>query len=508
MLNSSAGEAINLAFKMSEQKVTAGLIKPKFKVANAYWGKVDDSGMFPKNSGTTIKGIRLGRIGVSNEHGWDNVSDSLCETNLCADNVPEVLHNGFDEYYFSIIRRSIRTDWLCINALALREMPAEELQHFEAGIRDAARYLWDEVYRSRYIDFSQNKMLCLIDQAVLDGAVDNQVLTKSCVPDIRSEGFIFERRLKDDGTEGEMDERYIRVNCPASQINRISEMSLDLLDEAAQYLEYEDENMPFLSEGVDLFDVVLAHNKMDTRFAENEDSQMGGAHSLGGYDSQLLKRTLGTKRVWRNRYSTRYDQHAMRFYPDTDYNTNTLPSAGAYSPINPTTWPRFKRVFAYIPVQAGVAGIKYVFNPAYRYAPFGISTIFTPKVIKGLQFPDINGVGGAKKAGIGTQLGYAGTATWVNPDWESNVNREFGFWKLRFGIGIKPSRPEFGYAYLHRIDHRIALSGITCGITPAPGESEVSPYCGPNTGGSIGDPEYISVDGGFNGSIQTFGGYV
>lgn len=504
----SYGGNLNLAFKTAEQKVTKGLIKPKFKVANAYWGKIDDSGSFPKHSGTTIKGVRLGRIGVSNEHGWESVSDSLCETDLCADNVPEVLHNGYDEYYFSIIRRQIRTDWICINSLALREMPEDELRHFESGIRDASRYLWDEVYRSRYTDFCQNKMLVLIDQAVLDSEETDDCLVKACTPDIRTEGYIFERRLKTDGTEGEMDERYIRVNVPLSQINRVAELTVDLLDEAAQYLEYEDENMPFLADGIDLFDVVLAHPKMAIRMMEHENAQMDGAMNFGGYEASKLKRKLGTKHVFRQMYSTRYDQHAMRFYPDNDFNTNDLPNAGAYSPLNPQTWPRFKRVFAYIPIKAGTAGIKYVFNPAYRHAPFGISNIFTPMVCKGLQFPDIQGVGGAQKTGLGKTLGYAGTAEWVNPDWPDNVNREFGFWKLRFGIGIKPSRPEFGYSYFHRIDHRIAISTIKCGLLPAPCENEVSPYCGPNTGGEVGDPNFIDVANGFNAGVQSFGGYV
>jgi hypothetical protein len=309
-----------------------------------------------------------------------------------------------------------------------------------------------------------------------------------CAPDLRNEGWIFERRRNNDGSFGEIDERYIRVNVAAADIPRISELTLDMLDEAAMELEYDDETKPAISDGIDLFDVMLAHNKMGVRFGETENQQMDQAMSYGGMDASMLKRKLGTKRVFRDMYSVRYDLYAVRLYPDTEYNTNVLPNFGAYNPNNPQTWARFKRVFPYIPKEIqtrtdsvggapGGAGIKYVKNQNYIKAPFGISAIFSRNVIQGLSFPETNGYGSAQKMKPGTTLGYAGTAEWMNPDWECNENREFGFWKMRYGFGVKPLRPEFGWNWFHRIDHRVAMVGNSCPVPNAPCEEEVSPYC-------------------------------
>ena len=96
------------------------------------------------------------------------------------------------------------------------------------------------------------------------------------------------------------------------------------------------------------------------------------------YDAAQLKKTLGTKRVFRDRYSARYDSYAPRFYPDVAYNTNVLPNAGAYSPLNPATWPRFVRVLPQVKVRNPNGTTRYVVNPDYITAPFALSTIFTP----------------------------------------------------------------------------------------------------------------------------------
>jgi hypothetical protein len=493
-MTKACGE-LNLIFKQSEQKVSSGLIKLRNRQFNAYWGRVDDSGTFPKNSGTQIKGLRLPRIGISNEHGWETIEDSLCSTNACAEKCPEVIHNGFEEYFYSIVRRCIRTDWLCLNSLIFREMPDEEIAHFEQGMREATRYVWDEAYRTRYNHMAGNKIVGLVDAADLEGdTCDCHVL--KCAPDLRCDGWMFERRRTAAGEFGEIDERYIRVNVSAAEISRISELTLDMLDEAAQELEYDDESMPAIQDGIDLFDVVLAHNKMGVRFAETENQQMDQAMSYGGFKADMLKRKLGTKRVFRDMYSVRYDLFSMRFYPDADYNANELPEFGAYNPNNPQTWARFKRVFAYIPQAIttrtdgpggapGGAGIKYVKNQNFLKAPFGISCIFSKSVISGLQFPENNGYGSAQKKAPGTTLGYAGSATWMNPDWECNENREFGFWKMRYGFGVKPKRTEFGWNWFHRIDHRIAMVGNCCAINGPECEAEVSPYCYSGMGGEF-----------------------
>jgi hypothetical protein len=335
---------------------------------------------------------------------------------------------------------------------------------------------------------SGNKIVGLVDAADLESEDTCNLYKNKCAPDLRCDGWMFERRKRADGSFGEIDERYVRVNVSAAQIPLISELTLDMLDEASQELEYDDESRPAIQDGIDLFDVVLAHIKMGTRWGEIENQQTANAMAYGGLSAELLKRKLGTKRVFRDTYSVRYDMHAMRFFPDTEYNTTILPEFGAYNANNPQTWARFKRVFAFIPQMIttrtdcvggapGGAGIKYVKNQNYLKAPFGVSAIFSKSVIKGMQFPSNNGYGSAKKMAPGTELGYAGNAVWINPPWECNENREYGFWKMRYGFGVKPMRTEFGWNWFHRIDHQIAMMANCCPLIDPICEEEVSPYC-------------------------------
>jgi len=308
---------------------------------------------------------------------------------------------------------------------------------------------------------------------------------KSCAPDLKDQGFLFERRPTEDGSIGEMDENYLRVNVDPSALGDISELTLDMLDVANERLSYEEEAYFSGADGkIGLLNVVLAHSKMGSRLAQTEDVDMSNAISQSGYKAETLRKVLNTKLIFRETYSVTYDPHSMRFYPDDDFNDNVLPTFGQYNPLNPQTWPRLKRVFAYRPVLAGTAGIKYVFNDAFRLAPFGISTILTPRVIESQSFPDVQGVGSARKKG---NLGYAGTAEWMNPDWPCNEDREMGFWKMRYGVAIKPWLIEEGYSFLHRIDQRIRLIKNGCPLPSVACDTDVSAYCYAGTGGSTAD---------------------
>lgn len=465
-------EQLNTLFKESEQQVSKSLITKKFKVANAYWGKVPTGGMFPKNSGVSIRKNRLSAIGFGHmDVGWTPIEDTLCVTELCDE--PDLDHlpqGGYESIYFGPERFGLDSDWICLESLPYREMPEKEIAKLEDHMHRSSQYYWEEYLRSRYIDMCENKIVALVPSTYLtDDTCDP--FAKGCNFDVRTGGFVWERR-----TNGQVDERYVRVNVPPGQIARISELSLDMLDMFTQELEYEDTNMPFISEGFPLFDIVLGNNKMNIRFGEVENSLMDKASSYGGFDPQILMRTMGTKRVWRDRYSTRFDNFSARFYPDTEFNTNTLPDSGPYNPANYLTWPRFKRVFPTI-MQAitNGAGIKHVKNPAYIYAPFVISTVFTPMVMNILTLPDAQSFGSAK---IGERnKNYAGTAVWNNPDWKCNKDRNKGYWRMRFGASIEPNYPEYGYAVFHRVDHRITLYTPDCSIPEAPCVNELSPFC-------------------------------
>lgn len=474
-------EEIDAIFRLSEQVVSRKLIKKRTNVENAYWGRVKDDGQFPLHSGTSIKGIRLGRIHVDNQHGWYSVQQgTYSTTRMCEQKVPEVIQHGFDEYFYSPMERQIRTDWICIKELAVRDMPADEINHLENGLQDAARYVWDETYRSRYSYFCDNKIIGLVPDSFIGEAGTCDESPKTCNANIVEDAFIFETRVNDDGSAGEIDERYIRVRVNPTKIGNISELSLDMLDIAAETLEYDSENFFGAEAGIGMLDVVLAHKKMGTRMAEVENLDMDHAMSRGFQVAKLVRK-LGTKLVFRDNYSVRYDLHAMRFYPDDAFNA----TLAAYDENSPATWPRFKRVFAYVPVAANVAGVKYVTNPYYRVAPFGISVIYTPRVMMSQAFPDTDGVGMAQKAG--TRLGYAGSVKWKNPDWPCNEDREMGYYKMRFGVAIKPWMTEEGWSFFHRIDHRIRLVPNCCDLPTTPCDEDVLAYSYAGMGGSEQD---------------------
>lgn len=470
------------AFKAAEVVISRDLIKKKYKFpANAYWGRVPDGGSFPRNSGTSIKKIRLTRIGYGGmDVGWQSITDDGCNTNLCAQQERDTLYRGWDQSTYTIERFGIKTDDICLAVLPFREMPEEELAHFEEHLRKAGQYFWNEYARSRQIHIGENKFVCLVPESAVDSDGCCNLLTKVCVPDVRTEGFVFWRRNTGAAStptgDGPIDERYVSVNVHPDKLAQISELTCDLLDIAAQRMEMEDENIPFSSDGNHLLDVVLGHSRVGTRLSYLEDEQMNNVNVYGGRVQDLLRR-LGTKKVFRDTYSVRYDNSAPRFYPDSDYNNNTLPDFGAYNPANPETWPRFKRVFPYVPQFNTNGTIKYVVNPAYINAPFCVHVVFTPLVYRIQGWPDTASVGSAK---IGeTARKYAGQVTWINEyDKTCNPRRETGHWELDFGAAAEPHLPENGYSYFCRVDHSISVSLSQCSIPNAPCEDYgIAPYC-------------------------------
>jgi len=480
---------LNTIFKKAEQKVSKRLIKKRTRPSNIYWGKIKDDGTFPMHSGTSIKGVRLGRIHVENDLGWSGIDGgTYCSTDACVPKVPEVIRTGFEEYYWSLALKEIRTDWICLKELVFREMPEEEMAHLEQGLQDATRYVWEEFYRSRYNHMCGHHLVSVVDAADIVSPGAGDVLTHKCFPDIRDGAWIFEYRQRK-GADDEIDENHIRVNINPADIGLVSELTLDLLDEATTSLVYEDEAYFAGEAGIDLLDVVLCETKMGIRMAEQENTLVANAMSYGSFDAQQLKRRLGTKKVFRDQYSVRYDPYGMRWYPDTEFNELTLSEAGAYNPNNPQTWPRFVRSHPYVPVYAGTAGIKFIVNPDYKHAPFGISTILTPRVIESQGFPDKLTYGKAKSL---DGAGYSGTVEWRNPDWKENENRDKGYFKMRFGAAIKPFKIEEGYSWFHRIDHRVALKGNPCSIPLAPCNEEVLPYCTPGVGPDGDLPESLT----------------
>lgn len=466
-------EMIDTLFVESEQAVTKGLIKKKIVQKNAYYGKIPDEGSFPLHSGTRIRGWRLGRIGVPDDrNGWRPVEDELCSTNACSFE-PEVIGHGSSDYFFSLVQRDLRTDWLCIDSLALRAIPEEELMHLEDGLRNAARYVHEEFRRSRYLLFGANKLVAILPDSGDWG--DNNEVVSCDGSEMLNAGYVFEYRAN-----GEMDESHVRVCCAPADLGNIGTLTLDMLDYASERLEYEDD--AYL-DNTGLFDVLLPSRTLAVQLAQQEAQDMGTTDVSGGVNIMDLRREFGTDRVIRN-YSLRSDIHAMRFYPDNAANTAMTEEQGyAFDASDPSTWARLVRVYPYKPKKAKIAGIEYVTNPAYLKAPFGITTIRHNRVMSVMSFPPLTGVGPAKKEQMGG-LGYDGVAVWQNPDWECNVNRDKGFWKMRFRLAAKQNREEEGYSWLTRIGPKLILRGNLCELPSAPCEEDITPYCFEGMGGS------------------------
>lgn len=468
-------------FKDSEQKISSDLVKKKYKLANAWWGRVPDGTEFPRNSGTNIKKVRLTRIGFGEmEVGWQTITDDGCTSNLCADVDRDTMSRGWDESFYSIERFGIKTDDICLALLPFREMPEEELMHFEDHLRKASQYFWNEYARSRWVHIAENKMVVNVNPNVLDACGTCDIVKRTCNPDVHLDGFVFWRRNSDGVStvtgSGPIDERYLSVNVNPSQITTISELTCDILDIASQRLELEDENMPFLSEGTKMFDVVLPHPRIGTRLKYIEDEQMKNVAAYSG-DIQRLMLKLGTTGTLRDMYSIRYDNGGMRLYPDTIYNATIFANYGAYDPNDPQTWPRFRRVFPYVPRKNSNGSVKYILNDKYIAAPFGVSMIFTPLVYRIQSWPETRSVG---SAAVGDLVrNYAGSVKWINEyDKKCNPRKEIGHWELDFGAAAEPHLPENGYAFFHRIDHTVALAQSSCAI-PDPGcfEDSLSAHC-------------------------------
>lgn len=469
-------EKYDTAFRNAEQQISADIIEKKYKLGvNIYWGHITDGGRFPTKSGTRIKKVRLSRIGYGQmTTGWTYLQDDGCFSNACAEPDAEVISHGSTESFYTLERFKVATSPICLALIPFRQMGDREMAHFEASMKNMTQYFWNEYLRSRYIYWCENKYLSLVPASVFsgtdgetligEGADVCDTLVRKCTPAIDPGGFIFWHRGANApvlDSSFPIDERFISANVPPSQIHRISELSADIVEAAIINLQFEDENMPFIDQGIALMDVVVPDVKVARRLAQLERIQESECMPQVMFAGKELGRNLGIKRIIREMFSVRVDQHGMKFYPDAQYN-GALTDA-AYDPENPATWPRFQRVFAYRPKVNANGTVGYVVNKEFLQAPFGISVVFTKTVMQMLHHPEAQSYGSAKVGENARE--YGGEAKWVNEyDKKCNPKREIGHWELHFGAGIEPDRPENGHAFFHRIDHSISLSAVFCPV--------------------------------------------
>ena len=474
---------LDTLFRESQQVVSENLIERKIAPSNAYYGKLNDGGQFPLHSGTRIQGVKLGAIYLPQDqtNGWRPIQDEICNTNAC-DFDPEIVSHGSDSFYFSLVAFDVRTDWICLASQAFRMMPAEEMAHMQSGLANVNRQVHEEFRRSRYISMGRNKVIYLVDEASEGVAAEDYW---SCVDASVQNGFVFESR-----PTGEIDENHIRVCVRPDQIHLISDFTLDMADEARAKLVYDSDDKPVA--GV-LFDIILADQKGLKKLQKLENELTGMAGSYGGVSFIDLSQNFGTEGILRD-YSIRTDIYAMRFFPDTAINAALAPED--FDANDPNTWPRFVRVHPYYMAKAEI-GVTAVPNPNYAKAPFGITVLRDNGVIDIMSFPPVASIGSATTFG---GLGFDGTAQWQNPDWRENINREKGFWKMRFRLSARPNRDERGYSWFHRIGNKQRLSGVACALPNLIAHDTVTPYCFSNLGATV-DSGTGANPGFSNGSL-------
>ena len=460
-------EMYDTAFRSAEQQISSELVKKKVKLGeNMYWGRVKDGGMFPTKSGFSIKKARLSRIGFGQgEQGWEKISGSDCGSNTCSEPIANVIYHGSSDFSFGLERFKVQTQEICLSDLPFRQMAAQEMQHLQDSFPTISRYFWEDYLRTRYIDTAANKYVTMVSDSYLasDGTCD--LLERRCTPNMNANGFLFWNR----GTDGNptidaslpVDERFVSVNVPPSKIMNISELSGDLIEQAGLNLECEDDSVPFTEGGVHLHEIVVPDVKVGRRMVQLERMQEADCLPGNFYKDANLSLALGITRIIREQYGIRRDKHGWKGWPDDAYNAD-LTDAG-YSPTDPLTWPRFRRVYAYIPSVNPNGTSNYITNPSFQNAPFGISTLFNNNVMQMLHHPEAAAYGSAKPGDLART--YGGTAKWFNQyDKICNPKQEKGHWELHFGAGIEPSQPELGNVWFHRIDHSMYIGTSRCEI--------------------------------------------
>lgn len=483
---------LDLLFRLSEQRFTDSLDRYRERPSNGYFGKIKQVGMFPLGQGTTIKDQRLERINTQANVTWEGVKDNLCETNLCnTEPTDRMQQAGWTDVDITLQKGSFDTDWFCLDSLAFRKFATTQVEHFFSAAQQKSANEWDDKLRIEYANALENKLMPYVDDAVItDGDCDCAPMECS-TDNIRTAAWQFVVNPTVNGVPGQINRNYLLVAIDPSATNafeRIGLLTTDLLEQAQLGLNYADENKPMIGEGVDLYDVLLPDVRMGRDLRAWEDEDMANVHSFGGYEPQMLKRTLGTKFVLRDSFSFRYDQFALKYWPDTDYNDALVLEEGyAFDTADPTTWARLKRVDPYVRAVNPNGGIKSIPNPYYVSAPFGVTVIMTPEVITYMGFPQIDSVGSIKREDWGTSINYAGKATWINPDEPCNRERNKGYYYVKFGLAVKQERPDFGYGWLHRISSKIRLRGACCPIGTTPCEVPLTDYCYGNAGGTEDD---------------------
>lgn len=423
------------------------------------------------NSGTTQKGFRFGRGFFDPTRPWKKVISDRCETNSC-DTAPEkIIRPATDSYFFDLLRKDLVTDWICVEDLMYRLLPAEEVQQLESSNAIITRSVHEEFGRTTYVGASGHKWGALVNE-------DNEY----CAP---TDDAFFTMGTYNNVGEGGYDSRYVYVKCAFSDLQNIAFLSLDMLDDTLMDLADEDDayRVDMRDAGILKLDIIVPAPNVARRMFVQAKKSEGFWNTQAEFDKSLSDLRLGIDRIIGD-YAFGYDNNSLRYNEDSAYNGAAGASLSAFNadvpPVwnadgtvtNAGGWPRLIRVPRYIEEQ-GEIGYSYVPNNEYRKADFGLSICWMETAMQKWMNPNNTGYGSVRME----DQNYAGDFEWRRPDWECNRKRKMGFFEAEFRLAMQVKDPTIMHSYLHRLDHSKKLSASACPLqtytAPAPIETYV-----------------------------------
>jgi hypothetical protein len=258
--------------------------------------------------------------------------------------------------------------------------------------------------------------------------------------------------------EGSFNMGYVYVKLPASQLGNIGLLSLDTLDDILINLQREDDAYRLdVSEaaGRPLLEVIVPDSRVLRQLWQYAKQSGGWWESVSDFDDKQLQYSLGIDRVIGN-YAFCNDINGVRLKVDWAYNA----ALSTFNANNPDTWPRLVRVLPYVPVTTEL-GCKYVQNPEYNNADFGITNPWVNKAMIKWISPSQSGIGEAQ----GMTQNYAGDWQWKNPDWECNIKRDQGFFWNQFRMGMQFQDPTLMHSILHRLNTSRLIIPAPCPLS-------------------------------------------
>jgi hypothetical protein len=452
------------------------LIKERYTGSNAWQGRLSE-GEFPTGHGTQQRGFRLGAMAAPTNIRWRDIVSDICNNNACSFDPQRIEFAGSDDYTYSLQRTESITDWLCLDGLLFRHTADEEVAHIESQLKRINRNFVEHFDRVRYIHFVDNKWAGWLPPSELEYCQEdcfNQVVNGA------NEIYPYSWRFED-YDDGQPNETIIRVNCPWTQLYRITPLCLDILRQVEIELNAIDSSYGLYGEseeGGSSEDGMLPSNttgKMEVIIPDLKSRSLLQREyafqnrAPGSDPMDKVDPALGIEATVEN-FMLRMDKDMMRYAPVAPA---LQPAANSYSADNPLTWAILRMVPRTREVAAKI-GKKNVLNRDWLNAPFAITIPFSPAVGKIEKLPDYSGTGTARK---GSHAIPEATIQWRSPDWEFNINGSFGFWLMKHNRAFHPRRTELGHAILHRIDHRVRLIDVMTDMPAWRSMPRYEPYC-------------------------------